>query len=319
MTNNIWYDNFLDMLYKKCPKKNQLVEELVDLLLIEREAVYRRLRQDVMFSANEVIKIASAWNISLDKFVNNDKISFLMHPINYFQPSEDDFEYLKGTVKMLQQLKNSTEPSEYMEVCNRIPRPLNTGFAYIYKFYMFKWAYQYGAEHETIPYSKVEMTEDMLNVASEYYAAIRNVTTTNYVFDYNVFKYFLRDVQYFHSINLITDEEKELIKNDLRALLDDLMAIAVNGYFPTTQNTVNIYISRINIDTNYSYFDSENLKVFRIHTFNKYEIKTYEDDLVIKFKNWTQLNKRSAVQISAVDEKSRIDFFNKQHHLIDMA
>jgi len=61
-----WYDIFIDLIYNKYPKKHILVQELMGLLIIEREAVYRRLRGDVIFTAHEVAKISMAWDISLD-------------------------------------------------------------------------------------------------------------------------------------------------------------------------------------------------------------------------------------------------------------
>jgi len=315
MTDNKWYDVFMEILSKKYPKKNLLAEALMDLLCIEREAVYRRLRQDVMFTANEIVKIASAWNVSLDKIANSDKISFLMQPINYFDPSEEDLKYIRRMIKFIRGLKSSD--SEYMEICNKLPRSLNTGFPHIYKFYMFKWAYQYYNEGENVPYSQTVIPDTMLQIASDYYSAMENVANSHYIFDHNLFNYLVCDIQYFNSIQLITDEEKELIKNDLKTLLNYLSEVASLGYFPATRKNVGIYISQINIDTNYSYFSTKNFNMFRIHAFNKYETHTYDEDAILKFKNWMQLKKRSSVLISAVDEKSRVEFFTKQHQIID--
>jgi hypothetical protein len=47
MTHEVWYDNFMRALSEKYPKKAELAQTLSDLLFLEREAVYRRLRQDV--------------------------------------------------------------------------------------------------------------------------------------------------------------------------------------------------------------------------------------------------------------------------------
>jgi hypothetical protein len=39
--------------------------------------------------------------------------------------------------------------------------------------------------------------------------------------------------------------------------------------------------------------------------------------MVSNFKTWMQLKKRSAIQISEVDERSRIEFFTKQRKIVD--
>jgi len=91
-----WYDNFIELLYKRHPKKQDLVQELMDLLYIEREAVYRRLRKDVVFTANELAKIAIDWNISLDDIIciNTDTVSFQMRKLNYINPSKQESDFL---------------------------------------------------------------------------------------------------------------------------------------------------------------------------------------------------------------------------------
>ena len=50
MTKNDWYGCFIETIYKKYPKKSQLTDVLTDLLGIEKESVYRRLRKDILFT-----------------------------------------------------------------------------------------------------------------------------------------------------------------------------------------------------------------------------------------------------------------------------
>jgi hypothetical protein len=87
MANELYYDHFMDILSKKYPTKAELAQELMDLLCLEREAVYRRLRKDVVFPAHEVIKIAATWNISLDEIIGikSQKVLFQMKPLNYLE------------------------------------------------------------------------------------------------------------------------------------------------------------------------------------------------------------------------------------------
>jgi hypothetical protein len=116
---------------------------------------------------------------------------------------------------------------------------------------------------------------------------------------------------------LITEEEKEFIKKDIYALLDYLLEVANKGRFLEINNKVNLYISQINIDTNYSYLYTKSFKTCRIHVFNKYEIYSCDEEIVAQFRTWMQLKKRTSIQISEVDEKSRIEFFTRQRQLVD--
>ena len=318
MVNEVWYDRFLEILSEKQPKKTLLVEALMDLLHIEREAAYRRLRKDVTFSIHEIVKISSAWNISLDNIVgiSSGQISFLMRPINYITPSEQELNLIQQIVQKIKYLKKFPD-SECTSICNKLPRQWLAGFEYLNQFYLFKWIYQYGSEKKPISFSQVNISEKKRRLTVDYDHAIKNVPNTNFIFDHVLFDNLVAEILYFHSIQMITDEEKGLIKKDLSSLLDYLLEIATNACYPETQNKVNLYVSQLNINTNYSYIYSNQIKVCFVHVFDRYEIYTFDAETVKSFKTWMQLKKSSSIQISEVDKKSRIAFFTKQHQIVD--
>ena len=317
MEKDLWYDYFIESLYKKYPKRTQLLETLMDLLCLEREAVYRRLRKEVMFTTHEVAKIASTWNISLDKImgIKAHKVLFQMQSVNYLMPSKEDMNFIRKRVQDLKQLKESSR-SEYILVCNILSRSFCAGFEHLYKFNIFKWAYQYHNGRQNVPYSQTVIQEDFRNEITTYYRCMKDVTHTSYILDKTLFDDLIHEIQFYHSILLITDEDKECIKKDLNALLDYLLEVANTGCFPETKNKVHIYVSTLNINTNYSYFNTGDTESCRIHPFNMYDIITYDSEMIENFKEWLLLKKRTSIQISEVDERNRIEFFAKQRQLI---
>ena len=313
-----WYDCFIDTLNKRFPKKQDLVQELMDLLYIEREAVYRRLRQDVIFTAHEMAKIAATWNISLDDVVsvNAGTVSFQMRKMNYINPSEDDMQYLQMVIQGIHNA-NKFPSTDMMDICNKLPRQLLAGYPYLNQFYLFKRLYQYGYDKDVVPYSQIIISEGKAELTEEYYRAIKQVPTSNFIFDRKLFDYLVSDIQYFFSIEMITPEEKLLIKQDLHNLLNYLLDVANKGYYPETQKKVNIYISNLHVDTNYNYVFTPEITLCFIHVFEKFEIYTLNAEMAVNFRSWMQLKKRSSIQISEVDIRSRIEYFAKQRKLID--
>ena len=313
-----WYDAFLENLQEKCPKKAELAEKIIDLLCIEREAVYRRLRKEVMFPIHEIVKIAATWNISLDEMtgINSGLIPFRMQPINYFEPSKIEMANLQKRIDKISHLITSPD-SEYMEVSNKLPKSLHINSRLLYCFEIFKWAYQYNTDDTYKVFSNIVIPEEIDEELKVYHKYIKNVTSSYFIMDQMVFAHLVDDIQYFHSILAITDEEKELLKNELYAMLDYIMKIADNGCYPDTQKKVNIYISQLTINTNYSYYFTEQLKVCRVHAFGKFDIYSLDSELILNFRAWMNLKKKSSIQISEVDEKSRIEFFVKQRQLVD--
>ena len=319
MENN-WYDKFMEELHKRYPKRTQLSQALMDLLIIEREAVYRRLRKEVLFPINEIVKIASTLNISLDELIgiNSGQVSFQMQIINYINPSVEEIKYLRNIVQSINNLRNFPN-TEFMDICNKLPRQLLAGFDYLNQFYLFKWMYQYvNGRKNPVPFSQIIISEEKRRLTADYYQAIKNVPNTNFIFDRLLFDDLVGEIDYFHSIRMITDEEKEFIKKDLYLLLDYLLEVAANGCYPETQNRVNLYISQISVDTNYSYTYTNQINVCFIHVFDKFEIYTSSAETVKNFMTWMQLKKRTSIHISGMDEKSRIELFDKQRQIVDM-
>jgi len=314
---NTWYDAFMERLSQKYPKKSKLAEALMDLLSIERESAYRRLRGEIMFPACELVKIALAWNISLDEIIGTEsqQIIFKTRLLNFTNPSKEELETMQKLIQGLDALKNIPD-LEYLEVCNKMPRSLTAGFPYLRRFQLLEWLYQCTNE-EVLPFSQVDFPPEIAKLSSEYYMCVKNLTSVGYIWDYTLFDSVMCSIRYFHSIDLITDEEKELIRNDLYALLDYMSEVAIKGCWLETGNKVNLYISHINIDTNYSYYYSETVKICRVHAFVKNEIATDNPATVEDFRNWMQFKKRSSVLISETNEKARVEFFKKQRQLID--
>lgn len=316
---NDWYDSFIQMLHEEYPSKTKLTEALMDLLIIEREAVHRRLRKDVMFTAHEMVKIISALGISLDELLDfhNYKTIFQMQFFDYFKLSEEDINFLRERNQKLKGLKDSTD-SEYMMVCNNLSRSLTSGFIHLHKFNIFKWAYEYyNKEKGNIHYSRVNISEELLTEMTNYFQCVKYAASTTYVLDARIFQGIVSEVKFFHSMFLITDEEKEFIKKDLYNLLKYLLEIANTGYFPDTNNKINLYISELNINSNYSYFYDGKVTECRTHIFNLYDMVLHNQKMEKVFKKWMWAKKETSIKISESDAKFRVEFFRKQHELID--
>ena len=319
MNNNKWYDCFLEALYEKYPQKPQLTEALMDLLSIEREAVYRRLRNDVIFPANEIIKIASSWNISIDEIlgVHSPQTQlFKLKLLQYTNPSIQEMDSIQEILNFLDTFREAPN-AEFMEVSNTLPRSLMIGFQHLARYILFKWKYQYDNEETVLPYSQVLYLEKVRQMGLAFHKKIQMMPKVNYIWDYGIFERLVNDIKYFSSIYLITEDEKQLIKNDILALLDYMSDASSKNCFPETGNTVNLYISQIGINTNYNYFYSDTIKLCCIRAFVKYEICSTNEDMVTNFHKWMSLKKRSSVNISGVDERSRIAFFMKQRELVE--
>ena len=60
-----------DIIRMKIHKDDKLVEVLMDVLSLGKEAVYRRLRGEVPYTFDDIMKISVRYTISLDEIVGN--------------------------------------------------------------------------------------------------------------------------------------------------------------------------------------------------------------------------------------------------------
>jgi hypothetical protein len=315
MTDRLRAD-IIKVLDKKYPNRAELVKELSGILKIEQDAVYRRLRKDVSFSLEEVYKIASAWNISLDEITGNTTTFPLS--INHVNPVNKEVENIRNIINHFNNPENYRD-AEYMEVSNKLPRFLITEFQSISKFQLLKWACQYNSKDRILPFSKTVIPELLSTLMNECYVAIKKTKYTTYILDYRIFESIVHDILYFNSINVISNAEKALVKKELLSLLDYLEEISATGCWSSgISNKVDLYISNISIEANYSYYYSKEFKICHIQAYGKSELQYNTPEIIENLKDWMQTKKKTSDLISGACEKNRLEFFKKQRKFIEV-
>jgi hypothetical protein len=307
----------IQVLDRKYPNRRMLINELTNILAIERDSVYRKLREESSFSAEQFIKIASTWDIALEDFTENNSqnIYFKLMLLDYLEPSDEQVEHVKELIERLNDFGNYSN-MEYMEVSNKLPRILISGFPNLDKFQLLKWTYKYSGKDEIPPFSKTSYSKKLFSLTSNYYKATKNIRETIFVWDNLIFERIKYDIEYFCSIGLVTDKEKQLVKKDLLALLEYMYKVSNTGCWPETSNKVYLYISNTNIDTHYSHYYSDEFKMCSVYAFGRNEIQTNNPIITDKLRNWMQTNRKLSILISETNEKNRIEFFNKQRQII---
>lgn len=320
MNNRILHKNIISALSLKFPKKPELTEALVNMLQLEKEAVYRRLRGDVPFSFGEVIIIAKNLEISIDDIILSDpakSFPFHLKLTEYVDPTDSDYMMLNNMIKILASLKSGSE-SRGVEATNILPQPVYHAYENLTRFHLFKWKYSYESiKNGVIPYGEIVISENFRKLFTENVRLAKYIHTTDYILDNSIFRYIVNDLKYFSLIRLLTNEDVLGIKQDLLAVVDDLERLAKTGRFAETGNKINLYISGTNFQSSYFYIETPDFNITMVKAFILYTIASVDNNIFEKIKHWIDSLMQQSTSITQSGERERILFFEKQREIIN--
>lgn len=319
MSKNLIHEKFINAIREKIPHKAILTNTLIDLLCIEREAVYRRMRGDVAFTFEEIAAISNKLGISLDNLIGARSVKsrpYQLCLVEYIDPIEDDYKMWDMYNDRLRGVRQDPDSCS-VECMSLLPAVFVLDYSYIFRFYLFKWYNQYGYMEHTAHYREIEPSEKLLQVQRVTANESKHIKSTIYVLDPLISQYIVNDICYYSSVHLIDKEDVKMLKQDLLRFLSELENMAARGTYRETGNAIQFYISNINFDASYSYLETRKVHINIIRAFILNAVMSMDDKAYEIFHNWLQSLLKSSTMISVSGEKQRILFFEKQRMIID--
>jgi len=308
----------LEVLEKKIPEKTKLADMLMDILFMEKGAVYRRLRGEVPFTFYEVAIIAEKLGIPLSGFVNTGSTQierFELNIIEYMNMSGRDYKQWEDYVSLISQAKSDSH-SEIAESSNLLPISIYGKFDFISKYFLFKYQYLYSGTESRISFGDMVVPERLYHIFRSYFDESKNFAKSLYIWDPLIFQYLVNDIRFFTGTNLISPDDIQQIKKDLFALLDYVEKITLTGCFEETGNPVFFYISDTNLYADYSYVQFNNMYISLVRTFILNSVVSTTRSSYEKIRTWIQSLKKSSILISQSGVVYRADFFEKQRRMV---
>ena len=318
MKEDFLFKNFVKALHDRIPQRGQLADELTELLGIEKEAVYRRLRGSVPFSFQEIHSIATHLGFSLDSIgdsLSQPNRSMTVLTLEFRNMQEKDYQRLEDFVISIRRLK--TDPnSESGAIGSIIPVSLCVNYDFIYKFYLFKWAQQFGNSHNKQSYKEIKISERLKQINHDFVESVQDSPKSVYILDRRFIEYFVCDIRFFFDIRLVSQDDVLQLKEDLHLLLNNIERYAVNGCFDTG-NKAEIFLANVHFDANFNYIDSAAQKMTMIRSFAFCDSYSFDEAIFRNMKNWLYFFKRTSTLISEGCQAERIHFFEQQRKFVD--
>lgn len=319
MKYQVLFENFIGAVKDSIPRNTKVSAVLTDILKIEKEAVYRRLRMEVPFTFTEIANVSQHLGISMDDIIdcNTPKTRPLhLKFIEYANPMEVDYIILEHFLALVKQLKAASD-SEVTFSCSTLPSVLYLNYETITRFYLFKWSYMYGETGGVKRFDEIVIPPRLRQIQQELVSEARHIRTTNYIADNMLFNSLVNDIKYFESIHLISSEDVQVLKKELLQFIDDTETLAASGRHAGTNNLVNLYVSNINFETCYTCAETPDMHVGMIKAFILNSVASQDDLTFQKIKNWLQSLKRVSTLISQSGEQQRILYFEKQRDTVN--
>ena len=318
MVLDYFLDNFLTALAEQYPRKVDLINALMNVLPLEKESIYRRLRKDVLFTSEEILKIASAWNISLDNIIcaNPGKIRpFRLSMIEYINPQESDYQLFEGYNQMLEVIGQDPN-GRIIEITSTMPGSWYNRYDNLTRFFTMKWLYKYAMPETFVAFKDVQIPERMRALEREYVDRVRNIAEVYAIHDPRFIEHLISQIQYFRSIKFLMEEEVFLLRDELLDFISKMEDVTLKGYFPDTGKKYFLYMTHTWLDAEYYLYESKSIVMSMVRVLERNGITSFDKDVFRKFTNMFEVVKRLSVLFSVSNTLQRSEFFEKQKELI---
>ena len=315
------HEEFVKELTNRIPQRSELVSKISDILHIEREPASRRLSEKVQFSVREMGAIARELKISLDSMLYQNT-PYHWIPLIFESPlgsrSLDSLcVFMENTLTLMNEVVQQS-PTEYGSIINALPLEYYIEYPYLRKFMFFKWGQYCIGTDDYNDFSTWELPDKIIQLKCTVKPLVESIHHTMYIWDESLIWTLVGEINYFRKMNVISIEDTELIKSDLKELLTrlekHLKGIQNLDMYP--QN-LSFYISNINLGVTCWYMFSEEQKLSSFNSHFIFSANNNGQQGHIQLKNWVNSFKNVSVLISGSGELERRLFFTKQHSIID--
>lgn len=308
----------VDALQKHIPETKKLVAYLVDILDLNRESVYRRLRNEIPFTFEEICIIVSKLGISLDHIIGlgyKDSVLFDFQMSKSTDPVNTYLEIMQMNQDLLIKVKEA-KTAKVELVLNRLPYAYTLKYENLAKFYYYKWFYHTQNVPSEFYFKDFVVPDKIKEIYNSYLENnIKLDSEITILADNNLFLSMIKDINYYVNRGLISDEEQSLFGQELLQATDYMENIAKTGVNKGGVN-VNVYISAVDLEPSYVHIEYDNKACVHYWAASAEILGSYDVEMCRRQKEWIQSLKRYTTLITKCNARQRIEYFDKQRFYI---
>jgi len=313
--NKILVEAFLECI----PETRKLADVLMDILNLNKESVYRRLRSEVPFTFDEICTIAPHLGISLDRIIglsNKDSAMFDFQMHKSSDPVSIYSEIMNMNLGLLTKVSGAVKKAKVDLVLNRLPYAYTLPYENLAKFYYYKWYYHTQEVPSGFYFKDFSVPQPIKDMYRRYTDENANLgCEITILMDNNLFLSMIKDINYFVNRGLVNDKEQFLMQQELLKVVDLIEGVTKDG---TNRGgvIVDTYISAVDLEPSYVYIEYDDKTCVHYWTSSAEIFTSYDPVICERQRVWIQSLKRYTTLITRCNTSQRIEYFDKQRFYI---
>jgi hypothetical protein len=299
------------------PPNVKPIDYLMKALNISRESVYRRIRGDISFALEEIVKLSVDLKFSVDELIIKDMHSRVFLDIHITHDQDPSDMYVTMFEQSFQSIFDMPvgKDTHSTMILNHVPYGLIIFFNHLFKFSYYRWMHQNQESSLNYFYSDINLPEKLICLQQKVLDNLKKIKNKTIIFDTQIFKNLIWEVQYYHKRKLIDEVEFYLIREDLLGLIDLVENIAQTGY--CADSKYNFYLSSLKIESSSRYIkcDDQVKSQFFINSIEPIIIS--DPNLCFIHKKWLDSMRKYATLITQSNEILQVKYFHKQRSYIE--
>ncbi len=303
-------------------------QELAQLLNINIDSAYRRIRGTTSLSLEEIRLICHKFKVSFDAIINYGEklVPFQFNAM--FREKFEILEYLQGIAQYMQEM-GEEEGSQIILSAMDIPYFRLFGFKNLSRFKLFFWQKSVLNldEYRYRKFNVEEVMEDFEEITYEIHRHYHNINSVE-IWSTETMESTIKQVQYYYDSGLFESKKSALaICEDLHLLLDKLEHEAQLGTKTLIQDGI-VYESKLSMYQSDLFLSNNCIqairqeKIYTYISFNSFNtMMTYHPEFSVECQKWIGQIRSKAVLLSEVSEKLRYQYLltmkNKLNQLVD--
>ena len=310
----------INKIQEEIPSHIKLVNYLMNELSIGKESAYRRIRNQIPFSVDEIIKLSNNLGFSIDEIfgLNKEKRVYIDIKGSTFQNPVDTFINLLTTYREYVKVLQKSEGAEAITATNQVQFFLIMDSEYLFKFFYYKWIHQIHEVTPNLKLSEITIPDEVISLKNEIRYGLRQLKGINaiYIWDQNIFFNTVKEIRYYYKRKLISENELNLIRDDFNKVINDLEELARKGT-DDANNRFYFYLSILNLESNCAHYSKGNISQVYFSLYSILPMHIEDPNVCFMVKRWLDSLKKYSTLITQCNEFVQVKFFNKQREYLN--